>query len=254
LQRVVLRATLGLRFSPSQSGILMRLLALMLFLAATLLSGCGPAAAAKKPAKKKTTTVAVRPAPQAPQVDQNAYADVAAAMADVESVAGKDADETNKILLKVETWLNMQGARIAPELETLIKDKAAGLRTRLTACRVLTRLGPVSVPTLLVALEDETQQLRLKAVECLGRVKPTSAEVVSRLVALLDDQDYEIRKGAFRAITVVGPPAKQHDPQLVEKLTNTLNDLKEDETIRSLAHDALKKIDPRKGLMGVEKG
>ena len=27
-----------------------------------------------------------------------------------------------------------------------------------------------------------------------------------------------------------------------------------DETIRSLAHDALTKIDPRKGLMGAEKG
>ena len=147
-----------------------------------------------------------------------------------------------------------RGRRIAPDLEALIKDKAAGLRTRLTACRVLTRLGPVSVPALLVAVEDETQQLRLKAIECLGRVKPTSADVVTRLVALMDNENYEIRKSAFRAITVVGPPAKQHDPQLVEKLTNTLNDLKEDETIRSLAHDALKKIDPRKGLMGAEKG
>ena len=237
----------------------MRLLALWLLtlpLAALLVSGCGPAVAAKKPAKKKPTTVAVaaRPAPQAPAVDQNAYPSVAAAMADVESVAGKDADETNKILLKVETWLNMQGAKIAPELEALIKDKAAGLRARLTACRVLTRLGPVSVPTLFVAVDDETQQLRLKAIECLGRVKPTSAEVVGRLVSLMESDDYEIRKGAFRALSVIGPPAKQHEPQLVERLTATLNDLKEDETIRSLAHDALKKIDPRKGLMGAEKG
>jgi hypothetical protein len=33
-----------------------------------------------------------------------------------------------------------------------------------------------------------------------------------------------------------------------------LNDLNEDETVRAQAHDALKKIDPRKGLMGVNKG
>jgi HEAT repeat protein len=219
--------------------------------------GCGemPAAAAKKPAKKKAaTTVAVRPVPQPPKVEQSAFADVAAAMADVEKVSKLDPAEANTTLLRVETWLNMQGAKIAPELETLIKDKSAGLATRLTACRVLTRLGPVSVPTLLVAVDDETQQLRLKAIECLGRVKPTSAEVVSRLVALSNSEDYEIRKGAFRALAVVGPPVKEHDSQLVEKLMNVLNDAKEDETIRSLAHDALKKIDPRKGLMGLEKG
>lgn len=235
----------------------MRLLAGLSFTLAMLaFSGCGPAATVQAPTKKKpsTTTVAIRPAPQAPKVEQDAYASVAAAMADVESVVGKDSVEANQILLRVETWLNMQGAAIAPELEALIKDKNAGLRTRLTACRVLTRLGPLSVPTLFGAAEDGEHQLRLKAIECLGRVKPTSAEVVGRLVTLMDHEDYEIRKGAFRALGVIGPPARQHDPQLVEKLTSVLNNVKEDETVRSLAHDALKKIDPRRGLMGAEKG
>jgi hypothetical protein len=223
-----------------------------------VLVGCGEMpAAAKKPATKKpaaTTSVAARPAPRVPQVDQSTYISVAAAMAEVERVATLDPAEANETLLRVETWLDLQGTKIGPELETLIKDGQTPLRTRLTACRVLTRHGPVSVPTLLAAADDETQQLRLKAIECLGRVKPTSAEVVGRLVALMDHEDYEIRKGAFRALAVVGPLAQQHDPQLIEKLTGTLNDLQEDETIRSLAHDALKKIDPRKGLMGVGKG
>jgi hypothetical protein len=224
---------------------------LSLALAASLLVGCGPAAAAKRPAKKKaaTITVAARPAPQAPRVDQSAYASVDAAMADVEGVAGLGPEEANQTLLKVETWLDMQGARIAPDLEAKIKDPTVGLNTRLTACRVLTRLGPVAVPTLLNAADSEKKQLRLKAIECLGRVKPTSAEVVTRLVALTGNEDYEIRKGAFRALGTLGPSAKQHDPQLVEKLQSVLNDVKEDETIRSLAHDALKKVDPRKGLM-----
>ena len=224
---------------------------LSLTFAASLLIGCGPAVAAKKPAKKKaaTTTVAARPVPQAPRVEQNAYASVDAAMADVESVTGLGPEEANQTLLKVETWLDMQGAKIASDLETKINDPAVGLATRLTACRVLTRFGPVAVPTLLAAADGEPKQLRLKAIECLGRVKPTSAEVVSRLTSLMANEDYEIRKGAFRALAVVGPPAKQHDPQLVEKLTSVLNDVKEDETVRSLAHDALKKIDPRKGLM-----
>lgn len=223
---------------------------LSLALVASMLMGCGPAIAAKKPAKKAaTTTVAARPTPQAPRVDQDAYASVDAAMADVESVVGLGPDEANRKLLKVETWLNMQGAKIAPDLETKIKDPATGLATRLTACRVLTRLGPVAVPALMTAADSETKQLRLKAIECLGRVKPTSAEIVSRLTSSMGNEDYEIRKGAFRALAVVGPPAQQHDPQLVDKLTSVLNDVKEDETVRSLAHDALKKIDPRKGLM-----
>jgi HEAT repeats len=224
---------------------------LSLALAASLLIGCGPAVAAKRPTKKKaaTTTVAARPVPQAPRVDPSAYANVDAAMADVERVAGLGPEEANQTLLKVETWLDMQGAKIAPDLEAKIKDPAVGLATRLTACRVLTRFGPVAVPTLMTAADSETKQLRLKAIECLGRVKPTSAEVVSRLTSLMSSDDYEVRKGAFRALAVVGPPAKQHDPQLVDKLTSALNDVKEDETVRSLAHDALKKIDPRKGLM-----
>jgi hypothetical protein len=34
----------------------------------------------------------------------------------------------------------------------------------------------------------------------------------------------------------------------------TLNNTNEDETVRSLAKDALKKVDPRKGLQGADKG
>ncbi len=231
--------------------------ALLSMLVVLVIAGCGemPAAAAKKPVKKKATpAAATRPAPTPPKVAADAYINVDAAMAEVESVVGSDAGEANEKLLKVETWLNMQGAKIAPELEAKIKDPAVGLATRLTACRVLTRQGAAAVPTLLSAAEGEPAQLRRKAIECLGRIQPTSAEVVGKLVALLDSEDYEIRKSAYRALAVVGPSAKKHDPQLVEKLTSVLNNVKEDETIRSLAHDALKKIDPRRGLMGAEKG
>jgi HEAT repeat protein len=229
----------------------------ILFAALVGLSGCGPVAAAKKPAKKKpaTTTVATRPTLQAPKVEQSAYASVAAAMADVERVSTlDDPNEANETLLKVETWLNMQGARIAPELEALIKDTGAGLPSRLTACRVLARLGPVALPTLLEATGGEPPLLRRKAIESLGRVKPPSAEAVTKLVSLLDDEDNEVRRSALGALGHIGQPAKQHEPQLVQKLTSILNDVNEDETVRSMAKDALKKIDPRRGLMGAEKG
>jgi HEAT repeat protein len=237
----------------------MRLLAngsLVVVLALVLCLGCGPAGAAKKPAKKKpvTTTVAARPAPQAPTVDQSTYPSVAAAMADVEKVSKLDPSEANETLLRVETWLNMQGAKIAPDLEALIKDSSAGLASRLTACRVLARLGKVALPTLLEASGGEPLLLRRKAIESLGRVKPPSAEAVHKLVLLLGDSDNEIRRSALGALGHIGKPAQQYDAQIVEKLMAILNDVNEDETIRSMAKDALKKVDPRKGLMGVADG
>src|SRR6187401_2378453 len=119
--------------------------ALLSMLVVLVIAGCGemPAAAAKKPVKKKAArpAAATRPAPTPPKVAADAYASVDAAMAEVEGVVGSDASEANEKLLKVETWLNMQGAKIAPELEAKIKDPAVGLATRLTACRVLTRQG-----------------------------------------------------------------------------------------------------------------
>lgn len=226
--------------------------ACILTLVAPLSLGCGevPAAGAKKkPAPRKAFATPVVAPMAAPKVEQDDYANVEAAMTEVEALAKSSDETTSQKLLKIELWLNMQGAKIAPELEAMIKDPAVGLATRLTACRVLARQGPAAVPTLLEAAAGEPQQLRRKAIECLGRVKPTTAEAVHKLVALIDDPDYEMRKSGLAAIGNVGPPAKEHAPNLVEELTSILNNINEDETVRSLAKDALKKIDPRRGLM-----
>jgi HEAT repeat protein len=221
-------------------------------LAAILVAGCGqtPATTAKK-SKNKTpaNSVAKRPATPPPKVEQDAYASVDAAMAEVEELARTNDEDGSRKLLRIETWLDMQGAQIAPELTAMIKDPSVGLASRLTACRVLARQGPAAIPTLLEAADGEPQQLRRKAIESLGRVKPPSAEVIGKLVLLINDQDYEIRKSALSALARIGPPARQHDPKLVEKLTSMLNNVNEDETVRSLAKDVLKKIDPRRGLM-----
>ena len=215
------------------------------------LAGCGemPTAAGNASAKKKrkASSAAVANRPKLPEVSQGDFASLDAAMAEVETLSTDP--EGGQKLLRIELWLTMQGDKIAPQLAALIKDPSAGLATRLTACRALARLGPIATPTLLEAMSGEPKQLRLKAIESLGRVKPPSKEVVTRLVALLDEQDYEARKTALSALSNVGPPAKEHDPAIVQKLMSILNDTKEDETIRALAKQALKSIDPRKGLM-----
>ena len=224
----------------------MRLACLLGFL--VLAAGCGPMPAAKKPTAKKPTraTPVVDDRPKLPKVTQAEYAGLDAAWADVEKVSS---DPTGgQKLVRIELWLNLQGDTIAPDLEAKIKDPAAGLATRLTACRVLARLGPKATPTLMEATAGEPKQLRLKAIECLGRVEPSSAEIVKKLLALVDDQDFATRKEALEGLAEIGPPARQ----AADKLQSILNDANEDETIRSLAKAALKKVDPRTGLMKAE--
>jgi HEAT repeat protein len=210
-------------------------------------AGCGPAPITiepvkKKPSVKKTTTKPIA----LPTVAADAYPSIDAAMAEVETLSKSSDPDTGMRLLKIETWLNMQGEKSAPDLAARIKDPATGLATRLTACRVLARMGPVAQPTLLEAAAGEPKQLRLKAIESLGRVKPSSKEILDKLLALVDGDDFDTRKAALGAIEDIGTPAKSAVPKLV----GILNDVNEDETIRSLAKAALKKVDPRKGLMG----
>ena len=217
-----------------------------------LLTGCGPTASGKsaKKASKKAAPKKVEepfvPPPPPPKVDQSAFASVDDAMTKVEELVKNQDEKTGKEMLIVETWLQMQGDKIAPELAAKIKDTAGPLPTRITACRVLMKLGPTSAtPVLMEATGSEPRELRVKAIECLGRLKPTSKEIVDKVIALIDDPDFEQRKAALGALAAIGKPAGKAKDRLVA----ILNDTKEDETIRSLAKKALKEVDPRKGLM-----
>jgi HEAT repeat protein len=212
------------------------------------LAGCGemPAQAAKKPSKKKAAAALVDDRPKLPTVTQSEYASLDAAFDEVETLS---TDPTGgQKLVRIERWLGLQGDQIAGELAAKIKNPSVGLATRLTACRALARLGPVATPTLMEAMDGEPKQLRLKAIECLGRVEPSSDEIVTKLLVLVDDEDFETRKAAINGLKDVGVPADR----AAEKLQSILNDPKEDETIRSVAKAALKAVDPRTGLMKAE--
>ena len=216
-------------------------------------AGCGGTTASGKSAKKASKKAAPKkveepfvPPPPPPKVDQSAFASVDDAMTKVEELVKNQDEKTGKEMLIVETWLQMQGDKIAPELTAKIKDTAGPLPTRITACRVLMKLGPTSAtPVLMEATGREPRELRVKAIECLGRLKPTSKEIVDKGIALIDDPDFEQRKAALGALAAIGKPAGKAKDRLVA----ILNDTKEDETIRSLAKKALKEVDPRKGLM-----
>ncbi len=214
----------------------------------TMLTGCGemPVQAAKKPGKKQQAAAVIDDRPKLPAVTQSEYASLDAAFAEVETLSS---DPTGgQKLVRIERWLGLQGDKIAGDLAAKIKDPSVGLATRLTACRALARLGPVATPTLMEAIGGEPKQLRLKAIECLGRVEPPSEEIVTKLLALVDGQDFETRKTAINGLKDVGVLANS----AAEKLQSILNDTKEDETIRSVAKAALKAVDPRTGLMKAE--
>lgn len=225
----------------------LRVFCLIIATALLVAAGCGevPGPASKKSGKKP----AKKPPPQTvqlPTVAADAYPSVDAAMAEVETLAKSSGPEISQQLIKIETWLNMQGQSIAADLAGKIKNPSAGIATRLTACRVIARSGsPLAIPTLIEATSVESRQLRLKAIESLGRAKPSSKEAVSKLLSLVDAKENDVRRVAINALASVGPPAKGAVP----KLTGILNDVNEDETIRSAAKAALRSVDPRKGLM-----
>lgn len=217
-------------------------------LAATLLAGCDqtPAATAKKPTKKPPQApAAARPAAESPLVKQSDFASVEDALGRVPELVKSSDPQVGRQLMQVEGWLELQGPEIAPQLAALIDDPAADLAIRLTACRVLSKLGGIGTPTLLAATGGEPRQLRLKATECLGRVKPADAKSVQKLIELIETSDFDQRKIALVALAQIGPAAKVAVP----KLLAVLNNPKEDETLRSAAKKALKAVDPRKGLM-----
>lgn len=209
--------------------------------------GCGEmpsAESASKPKKKKSTSTA-QPMATAPEVSADSYASVEAALAEAERLTKSGDVNAGRELLKIEMWLEMQGAAIAGELSSKVNDGSQGLATRMTACRVLSRLGAVAKPTIMQASQSDTAMLRVKAIECLGKIKPSDDEIIKRLLTLLEGKEFSERKAALGALANVGPAAKDAVPKLVA----ILNDQSEDETIRGAAKKALKEVDPRKGLM-----
>lgn len=211
--------------------------------------GCGEMPAAADSAPKKTPTASPpQKLPPPPVVPADAYASVAAAMAEVETATASGKGEDQKKLVLIELWLAQRGPRIEPELTAVVKDPQAGLASRITACRALAKLGAAGTPTLMAATSSETKRVRYKAIDALGSIEPPTKEIVEKLVSLLDDPDPDARRAALLGLSKVGPKAKSFAPGLVDRLTGILNNLKEEDTLRTAAHSALKKVDPRTKL------
>lgn len=232
-----------------------------LILAAALLTGCGsdpapqPTAAKTQPgAKAGGKTNAAKPAPKPaptkpspPKIDvaPDAFPGVKEAFDAI--LAGIKANDRQAVY-KAEAWLNLKSDAAVGPLAEIAKNPSEDLERRLTAVRALGRIGGVASAPLLELTRVEQRQLRARALESLGLIKPPAPATLARMIELLPrGQDDEMRRTALEGLARIGSPAKD----AVDELLEILNDKQENETIRSLAKKALKDIDPRRGLMGV---
>lgn len=218
---------------------------------ALLLTGCGemPVANGGGSSKKQPKKVAATKPATKIEIDPNKYGSVQEALADVKKLAESGDPNAGHELLKTETWILRQGEKNVSMLAERVADNNENLAVRMTACRVLAKIGPAGRPAVLAATDSPKKELRVKAIESLGRIKPVERASLDKLIGLIDDKEYDIRKAALLGITSMGKEGAAATTRLMEKL----NDTKEDETIRSLAKNALKAVDPRKGLMGADK-
>jgi HEAT repeat protein len=149
----------------------------------------------------------------------------------------------------IEDWLKTRSDSAVEELSRAALDEQSPLAQRLVACRALARLGSAAVPTLVQLTQHSTEQLKYRAAESLTIVSPHDARSVEALRELLQRDDSRLKGYAIRGLGQAGSLAKDSVPDLVA----VLNDYAQPDGIRNDAKLALRRIDPRRGLMGIEK-
>lgn len=194
------------------------------------------------------TSPAPRPAPPPARkpvvVKQDAFPGVPQALAALNSAVKANDREG---VATAEGWFELQQTSAVPPLVAVVEDANADFELRLSACRALSRIGPPAAESLERLLSIEPQQLQLRAMESLSRIKPVRPSTVSIFRELLKPGEVRVRQVALECLGRIGPPAKDAVPDLVA----ILNDTNENETLRGEAKQALKVVEPRRGLMGL---
>ena len=96
-----------------------------------------------------------------------------------------------------------------------------------------------TVPTLITALQDASENVRASAAYALGEMGPAAAEAVDELVALLIDESEEVRRHATSALGMIKVPVSKTVPALVDVLED-----REDTDLAFFAAQALTRIGP----------
>ena len=98
-----------------------------------------------------------------------------------------------------------------------------------TATEAFAKADSAAVPLLVKVLKHQQPDLRASAADALGHMGIAASDAVTDLIALLRDQDRQVRYRGVRALHELGPKAKPAVPVLREIIFNT----KESEAIRN---------------------
>jgi len=112
----------------------------------------------------------------------------------------------------------------------------AGIVSSVRMCRLVDEFaaaGVATLPVMLDALRYNDAQVRGCAARALGRIEDGRSEVVSALMAALEDEQLIVRQSAAAALGVVGPLSLS----AVTALQHALSD--EDHHVREFAEMAL---------------
>jgi HEAT repeat protein len=129
----------------------------------------------------------------------------------------------------------------AADIPDLIQDlKTGDERDRADAAQALGQLGPdakPALPALLLALRDEGEWVRERALEAILAIGPDPRAVES-LVTGLKDSDEQVRELSAKALGKIGTAARKSIPALREATRDR------QERVQKAAADALLQIDP----------
>ncbi len=129
----------------------------------------------------------------------------------------------------------IQDPRSIQPLIPLLQDQVSAVREEGAAA--LMSIGEAAIPVLIKALTHHDWQVRLHAVELLGKMR--SQPAVEPLLSIMrNDPDSTVREDAVRALGAIG------DPQAIEPLITVINE----PALRTVAIEALGRIGDRRAV------
>ena len=143
----------------------------------------------------------------------------------------KDSDPTVRVST-IHSLGSVASEHVMAEILKLFRDRDP--HVRLAAAQVMARRNDSPPAHFMCLLEDKSFEVRLAAVQFLGRIR--NPQVAELLLPLLSDTDVDVRQATAAALGTLG------NPSAIEALVISLTD--EDKMVRRAAERSLDQLDP----------
>ncbi|MGP0064378.1 MAG: HEAT repeat domain-containing protein [Isosphaeraceae bacterium] len=161
----------------------------------------------------------------------------------ISPIPGTSTTERIRLAVGAAQALNAIGPGAAAAIPELARLATSGPDESIAAAAVHTLggIGETAVPALIKLVHDEGWEIRIGALNALGRVGQKAAAAIPELVRALSDPDEEIRAAAAETLGDIG--TGPDGAAAIPALLNVLSDW--DKTVRVNAVVALGRIGPR---------